>query len=123
MPDPVDHHPGFQEAPDETEDLAVRYLARHPRHQHIKLNPVKEPVQVDVHDPLQAVLDAPPRDPDRLMGGPAGTEPERGPGELRVKDRREHLRDGLLNQPVQAGRHPQQPLAAPGLGDHHPAGR
>jgi hypothetical protein len=60
--------------PDQPEDLAVGHLACHPRHQHIELDPVEEPVQVNVHDPLQAVLDAPPRDPDRLVGGPAGTE-------------------------------------------------
>ncbi len=121
--DAVDHHPGLQIPPDELEDLAVIHLARHPRHQHIELNPVEEPVQVDVHDPLQAVLDAPPRGPHRLVGGPAGTEPERRPGEERVEDGREHLRDSLTDQPVQAGGHPQQPLAAPGLGDHHPADR
>jgi hypothetical protein len=121
--DPVHHHPGLQIAPDEPEDLAVSHLARHPRHQHIELNPVEKPVQVDVHDPFQAVLDAPPRDPHRLMGGPAGTEPERRPRETRIEDRREYLRDGLTDQPVQAGRHPQQTLAAPGLGDHHPADR
>ena len=121
--DPVHHHPGLQIAPDQPQDLAVLHLARHPRHQHIELNPVKEPVQVDVCDPLQAVLDAPPGHLNRLMGGPVRAEPERGPGEMRVEDRREYLRKGLLNQPVQAGGHPQQPLAAPGLGDHHPAGR
>jgi len=38
--DPVDHHPGLQIPPDEPEDLAVVHLARHPRHQHIELNPV-----------------------------------------------------------------------------------
>jgi hypothetical protein len=77
LPDPVDHHPGLQIPPDELEDLAVGHLARHPRHQHIELNPIKEPIQVDVHDPLQAILDAPPRDPHRPVGGPAGTKPER----------------------------------------------
>jgi len=88
-----------------------------------ELNPVKEPVQVDVCDPFQAVGDAPPRSPHRLVGGPAGTEPERRPRETRIENRREHLRDSLLDQPVQAGRHPQQTLAAPRLGDHHPADR
>jgi hypothetical protein len=38
------------------------------------------------------------------MGGPAGTEPERRPRETRIEDRREYLRDSLLDQPVQAGR-------------------
>ena len=121
--DSADHHPGLQIPPDQLEDLAVVHLARHPRHQHIELNPVKEPVQVDVYDPVQAVLDAPPGHLDRLVGGPAGTEPERRPRETRIEYRREHLRNSLLNQPVQAGRHPQQTLAAPGLGDHHPADR
>ncbi len=121
--DPVHHHPGLQIAPDEPEDLAVVHLARHSRHQHIELNPVEKPVQVDVCDPFQAVLDAPPRDPHRLVGGLAGAEPERRPRETRVEDRREYLCHSLLNQPVQAGGHPQQTLAAPGLGDHHPADR
>jgi hypothetical protein len=57
------------------------------------------------------------------QGGPAGTEPERRPRKAGAGNRREHLRDSLLDQPVQAGRHPQQTLAAPGLGDHHPADR
>ena len=51
-----------------------------------------------------------------------GRNPKDDP-ENRVEDGREHLRDGLTDQPVQAGRHPQQTLAAPGLGDHHPADR
>jgi hypothetical protein len=123
LPDPIDHHPGLQIAPDEPENLAVRHLAGHPRHQHIELNPVKEPVQVDVSDPFPAVLDARPGSLHRLVGGPAGAEPEGRRRELRVEDGREYLRDGLLDQPVQAGGHPQQPLAAPRLGDHHPAGR
>jgi len=123
LPDPIDHHPGLQIVPDQPQDLAVIHLARHPRHQHIELNPVKEPVQVDVCDPYQAVGDASPRGPHRLMGGPAGTEPERRPRETRIEDGREHLRDRLADQPVQAGGHPQQPLAAPGFGDHHPADR
>jgi hypothetical protein len=65
-----------------------------------ELNPAGEPVQVDVRNPHQAVADAPPRSPHRLAVGPAGTEPERGPGETRVEDGREHLRDRLLNQPA-----------------------
>jgi hypothetical protein len=121
LPDPADHHPGSQIAPDEPENLAVRHPARHPRHQHIEPNPVKEPVQVDAGDPFPATLDARPGRLHRLAGGPAGAEPGRRPGELRVEDGREYLRDGLLNQPVQAGGHPRQPLAAPGPGDHHPA--
>lgn len=37
------------------------------------LDAVEEPVQIKVHDPPVTVLDGPPRDPDRLMSGPAGT--------------------------------------------------
>ena len=39
LPDPVDHHPGLQIAPDQPEDLAVIHLARHPRHQHTGTEP------------------------------------------------------------------------------------
>src|SRR5437868_10649837 len=41
--------------------------------------------------------------------------------ELRVEDRREHLRDGLADQPIHRSRHPQHPQTTRGLGDHHPA--
>jgi hypothetical protein len=84
------------------------------------LNPAGEPVQIDVRDPLQAVGDAPPGHLDRLVGGPAGTEPERGPGEERVENRREHLRDSLTDQPVQAGWDGDfiLPILAVAFGDH-----
>mgnify|MGYP000023108851 CR=1 FL=1 len=67
---------------------------------------------VEVHDAddHRDAHDDHERDPHRLVGGPAGTEPERRPGKGRVEDRREYLRYGLLNQPVQAGGHPQQAL-------------
>ena len=52
-----------------------------------------------------------------------GRNPNDDPENCGSKTGREHLRDGLADQPVQAGGHPQQTLAAPGLGDHHPADR
>jgi hypothetical protein len=121
--DPVHHDPGFQEPAHQREDLAVGDLARHPRHQRIELDPVEEPVQIDVRDPPVPVGDRPPRDPHRLVGGPAGTEPDAGPGKRWVEDRREYLRNGLLDHPIQHRGHPQQPLPSPGFGDRHPADR
>ena len=86
--DPVNHYPGFQITPDELEDLAVVHLARDPRHEHIEPNPVKKPVQVDVHNPLQAVLDTPPRSPHRLVGGLAGTKSKGRAGKEWIEYRR-----------------------------------
>jgi hypothetical protein len=40
---------------------------------------------------------------------------------VRLKQRFEHLQDGLLDQSIQHRRHPQRSLAARRLGDHHPA--
>lgn len=115
----VHHDPGFQIPADQFQDPAVTDLARDPCHQDVMLDAVEEPVQIKVHDPPVTVLDGPPRDPDRLMSGPAGTEPEGRPRELRVEDGHEYLRDGLLDQAVQHPRHPQHPLAATRLRDDH----
>src|SRR5438093_492966 len=78
------------------------------------LNPAGEPVQVDVRDPLQAVLDAPPGHLDRLAVGPAGTEPERGPGE-RPAEGRGRARPG-------GGRQDRPPVRGPGGGGGDGAG-
>jgi hypothetical protein len=43
--------------------------------------------------------------------------------EIRLKQRFEHLQHGLLDQPIQHRRHPQWPLPARRLGDHHPPDR
>jgi hypothetical protein len=43
--------------------------------------------------------------------------------EVRVEDGREHLQQGLADQPIHRSRHPQHPLTARGLGDHHPPDR
>ena len=60
---------------------------------------------------------------NRLMGRAPGTKPVAMGMKMRVKHRREHLRNGLADQPIHHSRHPQLPLPARGLGDHHPADR
>ena len=40
--------------------------------------------------------------------------------EMRIEDGREHLRDGLADQPIHRSRHPQRPQTSRGLGDRHP---
>jgi site-specific DNA recombinase len=82
----------------------------------IVLNPVKEPVQIKVHNPPIAVLNSPPRNPDRQMGRPARTETERRTRKLRVENRHEHVRHGLLHQAVQHPRHPNIRSPPPGFG-------
>ena len=42
---------------------------------------------------------------------------------MRIEDRAEDLRNGLLHQPIQHTRHPQQPFSAAGLGNCYPTNR
>src|SRR5947209_19102283 len=123
LPDPVDHHPGLQIAPDELEDVAVGYLARYPRHEDIELNPVEKPIQINIDDPLQTIQDTPPRNPHRLVGGFAGTKSKRRAGKERIEYRRKYLRKACLNRPTQPGSTPKQPPPPPGLGAPPPSDR
>src|SRR5271157_2384229 len=50
-PHPAFHQSRFQIAPDQLQHPFVLHPARHSRHQHIVVHPVKELLQVDVHDP------------------------------------------------------------------------
>jgi hypothetical protein len=57
------------------------------------------------------------------MGRAPGPKAEAAVAEARIEDGCEHLQQRLLDQPIQRRRHPQQPLAAGGLGDRHPPDR
>lgn len=65
------------------------------------------------------LLDHQPGDLDRIMGAPARAEPIRNRHKPRIKHRGQHLRDGLLNQPIQHRRNSQLPLPAIRFGNHH----
>jgi hypothetical protein len=86
------------------------------------LNPVEEPVQVDIDDPGPSRLDFPPRRLDGLVGTPSGPEAEACVREVRFEDRRENLTQRLLEKAVSDRRHAQLTLATAGLGDRHPSG-
>jgi len=57
------------------------------------------------------------------MGAASRSEAEARLREVRVEDRREYLRDGLLDHPIDQRRDAQQPLPAPGLRDRDPSHR
>src|SRR3989304_6250636 len=61
--------------------------------------------------------------PERSMGRTIGPEAETRFRELRIEDRRQDLRDGLLDQPINHGRYSQRPPAPARLRDHHPTPR
>ena len=56
-----------------------------------------------------------------IMGRAPRAKPEAVGMEMWVEDRREHLRDGLADQPIHRSRHPQHPHPARRLGDRQPA--
>src|SRR4051794_3713817 len=121
--DSIRHDPGFQEPANQPQHPHITNPARHPGHQRIMLNPIKEPVQINVDHPPVAILDRPPSHPHRLMSGSTRTKTERRPREMRIEDRAEDLRNGLLHQPIQHTRHPQQPFTPAGLGNCYPTNR
>jgi len=54
--------------------------------------------------------------PECSVSTALGSKAETRLGKLRIENRRHGLRDGLLDQPIDHSRYPQQSLAPPGLG-------
>jgi hypothetical protein len=54
---PVAHHPGFQEPPDQLQHPYIADLPRHPRHQHVVVDLIEELLQIDVHHPAPSFTD------------------------------------------------------------------
>lgn len=79
--------------------------------------------QVQVYRDAIACLDVGLYLPDRLVCLAAGSEAEARYREGRPEDRCQHLRDGLLDDPVQDGRDAQQPFAPVRLRDGYPTHR
>lgn len=57
------------------------------------------------------------------MGRASRSETKTRFGKARIEDRRQDLRDGLLDHPIQDGRNTQQPLASASLWDRYPTHR
>ena len=85
------------------------------------LDSVEEPVQVDVDDPGQPILDGPPGRFHGLMGAPTGPEAEAAVREGGLEERAEDLAQRLLEEAVEHRGHAQLPDPATGLRDGHPA--
>jgi len=54
---PPPHHPGLQEPADQPQDTSIAHLPRHPRHQHVVIHSIEEPLQIEIHHPALAVAD------------------------------------------------------------------
>ena len=94
-----------------------------PGHQSVVLNAIEERVEIKIDAPRRVISDELACPLDSLMLRAPRPKAEAVGMKLRVEDRREHLRDGLADQPIHRSRHPQHPQPARGLGDHHPADR
>jgi hypothetical protein len=120
---PVCHDARFQVAPDQLEHLLVMNPPRDPGHQGVVPNAIEKRIEIKIDAPRRAISDELARPLDSLMLRAPRAKPEAMGMELRVEHRREHLRDGLADQPIHHSRHPQLPHPTRGLGDHHPPDR
>jgi hypothetical protein len=114
--DAVSHDARLQGATDEAQHLRVRDPPGDPRQQSVLLDTIEEGIQVDVHDPRRTVGEGLACRLDRLMGRAPRPKAEAVIVEVRVEDGREHLQQGLLDQPIQCRRHPSIRIPPEGLG-------
>ena len=116
----VSHDARFQVAPDQPEHPLVMDPSSDPGHQSVVLNAIEKRVEIKIDAPRRVISDELACPLDSLMLRAPRAKPEAMGMELWVEDGREHLRDGLADQPIHRSRHPQHPQATRGLGDHHP---
>ena len=119
----TDHHARPQVPADQREQPLVAHPSGHAGHQDVVLDVVEELCQVQINGDAVARPDISLCLPECSMGGTIRPEAETRLGKLRIEDRRQDLRNGLLDQPINYGRYPQRPLAPAGLRDHHPSHR
>ena len=96
---PTDRHCGAQVTPDQSQQPFVGDGSPQQVHQHVMVDGVKEPGEVEVHRDRSAVLHARLYLPDRLVCIAARSKAETRFRESRIEDRREHLGDGWLDHP------------------------
>ena len=87
------------------------------------LNAIEKRIEIKIDAPRRVINDELACPLNSVMLRAPRAKPEAMGMKQRVKDRREHLRDGLADQPIHHSRHPQLPQTTRGLGDHHPAHR
>ena len=117
---PAVHDARFQVAPDQPEHPLVMHPSCDPCHQSVVLDSIEKRVEIKIDAPRRVISDELACPLDSLMLRAPRAKPEAVGMEMRVEDRREHLRDGLADQPIHRSRHPQLPQTTRGLGDHHP---
>jgi hypothetical protein len=117
---PVSHDARFQVATNQLEHPLVMDPSGDPGHQSVVLNAIEKQVEIKIDAPRRVISDELACPLDSVMLRAPRAKPKAVGMELGVEDRREHLRDGLADQPIHRSRHPQHPQSTRGLGDHHP---
>ena len=90
----------MQVTANQVQDALVLDAAPNAHHELVVVDLVEELRQVDVHDPIVARFDIFPRELDRIVSASARSKPKAEIAERGVEDRREHLKERLLNQAI-----------------------
>src|SRR5438093_6690659 len=114
---PVLHHSGVDERPDELEQSLVRYPLRHPPHQHVVVDPVEEFLQVDVYHPAVALGLILLRLGHRLMSRAVRPEAVALLRKRPVPSALQHLQHRLLHESIEHRRDSELPRSSVGLVD------
>ena len=120
MHQPVYHDARFQVASDQLQQPLVMDPSCDPGHQGVVLNAIEKRIEIKIDAPCRAIGDELACPLHSVMLRAPRAKPEAVGMEMRVEHRREHLRNGLADQPIHRSRHPQHPQTTRGLGDHHP---
>ena len=120
---PAIHDARFQVASDQPKHPLVIDPSCDPGHQSVVLNAIEKRIEIKIDAPRRIISDELACPLNSVMLRAPRAKPEAMGMEMRIEHRREHLRDGLADQPIHRSQHPQLPLTARGLGDHHPADR
>jgi hypothetical protein len=100
--------PASRVGPDQLEHLLVVDPSGDPGHQSVVLNAIEKRVEIKIDAPRRVISDELACPLHSLMLRAPRPEAEAMGMKLRVEDGREHLRDGLADQPIHRSRHPQR---------------
>ena len=104
---PVHAHPGFEVAIDQPQQHSVLNVPLEPRHQPIVVDPVEKRFQVNVHHPAPSLSDIRLYLLERLVRRAARPESVARWVKVWLPLLLHHLRNGLLNEPIQHRWNPQ----------------
>ena len=92
MHQPAIHDTRFQVAPDQPKHPLVMNPPCDPRHQSVVLNPIEKRIEIKINAPRRAINDEPACPLDSMMLRAPRPKAEAMGMELRIEDRRKHLR-------------------------------